>query len=447
MSSEYDNDLVDTAVIHIKAKEFVSARRYLERALNVADDPDTRARASWYLSQITDDPAQKRSLLEDVLSYNRGDAQARRALAILDGRLKAEDVIDADKLAPQAEGEVTAAKADRFTCRNCGARLVFAPDGQSLLCENCGYREGQAPSQLSPKFGEFGAGPTRSPQPEEQDFVLAMATAAGHRKATALHAITCQGCGANLLLPPEAISATCPYCGTPHVVDLAATRELIEPDAVIPFAFDREHAERLLTDWGKQQGLPPGSRASLPSGIYLPVWTFDMNGEVPYSAEIMVKDGNKTVVRMINDTYAILYNDVAVPASRKLNGLLNTALPAYQIGQAVAYEPHYLANWPAEVYEISLADASLEARARSVRRMKRQIADYLQTAYDGFTAVTVRAALLSADSFKLVLVPAWITTYQAGAQLRQALVDGQTGSVHGEEPPRSPLDWLGKFFQ
>jgi hypothetical protein len=320
--------------------------------------------------------------------------------------------------------------------------MVFAPDGASLLCENCGYHEGGQTADPAQSGAGSGGG-----SPEEQDFIVAMATALGHRKSVAMHAFTCQGCGANFLLPPEVISATCSYCGTPHVLDVKAARELLPPDAVIPFAFGRERAERILADWAREQGLPPGSLAGVPRGIYLPIWTFDLDGEIPYRAEIQVKEGNDTRVQVINDTYPVMYNDVAVPASRKSGALLEAALPAYRLGDAVAYHPRYLADWPAEVYEISMSDASLEARARSVRRMQRQVAEYLQTAYAGVKTLTTNSAILSAESFKLVLVPAWITTYTAGPQLRQALVNGQTGSVHGEDGPKGPLDWLARLFK
>jgi predicted RNA-binding Zn-ribbon protein involved in translation (DUF1610 family) len=444
MSSDYDRDLVDSAFIHIKAKEFDAARRYLERALDIADDPDTHARASWLLSQITDDPARKRSLLEDVLSYNRNDPQARRALAILDGKLKPDEIIDADRLAPAAEGEVQPAQANRFACPNCGARMVFSPDGQSLLCENCGYHEGQSPltDPSAPARGAKGRA-----QPGERDFVLAMATLAGHRKPVAMHAFTCRGCGASLILPPEAISATCSYCGTPHVVDLSASRELIEPDAIIPFAFDQARAESLLSNWIRQQGGPAPRSAAHPRGIYLPVWTFDMSGDVPFQATIEEKRGNDTVVHVIHDSYPVLYNKVTVPATNKLGSLLGTALSDYRLGEAIAYGPRYLADWPAEVYQISMADASLEARARSLQRLNGQIADYLSVNYDGYSAVTTSPAVLSTESFKLVLIPAWISNLRIGAQLRPVLVNGQTGFVHTEESKKSPLDWLGKLFK
>jgi predicted RNA-binding Zn-ribbon protein involved in translation (DUF1610 family) len=444
MSSDYDSDLVETAFLHMKAREFEAARQYLERALDIADDPDTRARASWLLSQITDDPAHKRSLLEEVLSYNHGDPEARRALAILDGKLRPDEIVNPDKLAPAPEGEVEPAQADRFTCPNCGARLVFSPDGESLLCEHCGYRSSLALAPDSANLGADGGG-------QERDFVLAMATGAGHTKPVAMHAFTCQGCGANLILRPEAISATCPYCGTPHVVDLAASRDLIEPEALVPFAFDRERAETLLAEWvGKQTGSTTGSTVrsgTRPRGIYLPVWTFDLDGDVPFQAAIEEKQGNQTVMRVIHDSFPVMYNQVAVPASRKLGSLLAIALAGYRLAEAVTYDPRYLADWPAEVYQISMADASLEARAHSVQRIKREIADYLKATYDGVANITTSPAVLSTEAFKLVLIPAWISDLHTGAQLRPILVNGQTGSIHTEEPAKSPLGWLGKLFK
>jgi hypothetical protein len=169
---------------------------------------------------------------------------------------------------------------------------------------------------------------------EERDFVLAMATAAGHRKPVAMHAFTCRGCGANLILPPEAISATCSYCETPHVVDLSASRELVEPDAIIPFSFDQARAETLLSDWVRGQGSSGPRSAAHPRGIYLPIWTFDMDGDVPYQATIEEKRGNETVVRVINDSFPVLYGQVPVPATHRLSSLLSAALPGYRLAAA-----------------------------------------------------------------------------------------------------------------
>jgi hypothetical protein len=282
---------------------------------------------------------------------------------------------------------------------------------------------------------------------EDRDFIIAMATLAGHRKPVSMHAFTCQGCGANLILPPEAISATCPYCDTPHVVDLSSSRELLQPDAIIPFAFDQERAASLLSNWlNGQAGSRPRS-ATRPRGIYLPVWTFDLTGDVPFEARVEEKRGNDTVVYVIHDSYPALYNEITVPATKKLADLLPGALPGYRLGEALAYHPRYLADWPAEVYQVSMSDASLEARARSVQRMKREIAEYLSVRYDKFSSITTSTAVLSIQAFKLVLIPAWVGSLRVGQQLRPVLVNGQTGTVHAEEPPGSPLDWLKRLFK
>ena len=134
MPSDFDNELVKTAVYHFKAKEYDLARRYLERALDVVDDEETRAKASFLLSEITTDPVEKRKLLETVLAWDRNNAQARRALMILDGKLKPEEIVDADHLPAQDTG-VQASNADRFTCPNCGGTLELGMD----KCEYCGH--------------------------------------------------------------------------------------------------------------------------------------------------------------------------------------------------------------------------------------------------------------------------------------------------------------------
>ena len=197
MPSDFDNELVKTAAIHVKAKEYDLARRYLERALDVVDDEETRAKASWLMCEITTDPIEKRKLLETVLAWDRNNAQARRALMILDGKLKPEDIVDADRLPAQDSG-VQSSNTDRFACPNCGARMVFAPDGHSLYCEHCSRNE-----TLADQFD--------GDEPAGRDFLLAMATVQGHRKPVAMHSFQCRGCGATFLLAPEVISATCSW--------------------------------------------------------------------------------------------------------------------------------------------------------------------------------------------------------------------------------------------
>ena len=90
------------------------ARRYLERATYLDGTRDQVARAYLWLSRIAEDPEEKRELLEWVLGYEPTNAEALRALAILDKRLDPEDIIDPDALdrsndeQPQAAPEASA---------------------------------------------------------------------------------------------------------------------------------------------------------------------------------------------------------------------------------------------------------------------------------------------------------------------------------------------------
>jgi len=56
MPGEYDNDLLREGIFHYKVEEFDTARNYIERALENADDLQTRAQANYYLSLLSNDP-------------------------------------------------------------------------------------------------------------------------------------------------------------------------------------------------------------------------------------------------------------------------------------------------------------------------------------------------------------------------------------------------------
>jgi len=434
MSSDYDDELVRTAVFHIKAREFDLARRYLERALDVVDDEETRAKASWWLSEITTDPVEKRNLLETVLAWDRNNAQARRALMILDGKLKPDEIVDADHLPAQDTG-VQAASADRFTCPNCGARMVFAPDGHSLYCEHCTRNE-----TLADQFD--------GDEPVERDFLLAMATAQGHRKPVAMHSFQCRGCGAAFILAPDVISATCSYCGSPHVIAIDETRELIEPDGIIPFAFEQKNAGRYLVNWAKKKKVKPDGKVQRPQGIYLPVWSFDLGGEIPYTAQITVNERNsrKMVVKTISDTHPVVATNVPVAATCKQGSLLKDALEGFNLAEAVSYDPRFLSDWPAEVYEITMSDASLDAR-KTVYDQTRHEVELLLGIQGNISNFKPASSSMSIELFKLLLVPAWLTSYTVEGKTYKVLVNGQTGAVTGETPSLDLLGWVGNILK
>jgi len=423
MPSDYDDDLLKEGIRHAKAGEERLARRYLERALDAADDSRTRALASFHLSQMEDDPKKKRQYLEETLAFDPVHPEARRALAILDGRLKPDEIIDPDALPPLPVGEQQA-QADRFTCPNCGGRMVYAPDGGSLTCEFCASRQA-----LGGKVAD------------EQDFFAAMASARGHTTAVSTQVFHCQGCGAEFTLGARELSAVCAWCGSPQVV--RQDRMLPSPDAILPFGFDGQEARRYLHQWLEKNSLVPAAEPPAPRPLYLPVWSFDLTGRIPWSGQVYRNEENVP----ISGEEVIYEDDVIIPAVRHQPRLVSALLAGLNFSVTAPYDPRYLAGWPAEVPALSLSNAALEARRIAVERASRSV----QAEHGSVMNLRYQSSALSVSAYRLVLVPVWLAEVSvlvgkggrnARMQSCPLLVDGVTGAVHGQPPSRRISAWL-----
>ena len=65
----------------------------------------------------------------------------------------------------------------------------------------------------------------------------------------------------------------------------------------------------------------------------------------------------------VRDGYPVQINDMPIPASRKLSAVFLRLIPTFELKAVKPYDPRYLSNWPAEVYDIPMAEASLDARS------------------------------------------------------------------------------------
>jgi hypothetical protein len=417
MPTEYDNDLLREGIFHYKVKEYDIARVYIQRALENADDMQTKSQAYYYLSLLTDDPVQKRKYLEETLVIDMTNAEARRALAVLDGKLKPTDIVNPDQMPAPATGTETV-QTDRYTCPKCGGRMVYSPDGTSLICEYC--------SRNQPLSTKTASG--------EQDFIVAMANGSGQRSPVAVQTFQCQGCGATFVLAPDEISATCAYCGSVHVVALKEKQQMIEPDSILPMAFDQKQATWDLVHWVEDMKISLQEQVQAPRGLYLPGWTFDIIGSIPWNGMVY---RNKREVP-ISGQKEINFNDVRILGSKKLANLMVKALPEFDFSQATAYDARFLAGWMADVYDLPMAEASLDARQVAVEHVRTTIRqEFGQIQNLGYSTSGIMVS-----AFKLVLVPVWVTEIQTHDRSGRVLINGQTGSVHSEIPEHGLAGWL-----
>jgi hypothetical protein len=135
-------------------------------------------------------------------------------------------------------------------------------------------------------------------------------------------------------------------------------------------------------------------------------------------------------------TAAVLMNDILVPATASLPADALGKL-TFDLSAARLYKDDLLASWPAEVYTVSMADASLAARVRAVDRVN----DDIRFQANGTAPENLRVDRrgVAVMSYKLLLLPVWVVTYAYRDRPYRALVNGQTAQVAGDTPYSNAL--------
>jgi hypothetical protein len=418
-------DLLVRGVAAAKANQEDEARFFLEWLLRLDPPEDECIEACYWLSEVSSDPAEKRRLLEETLARRPSDYRARRSLAVLEGRLNPQEIVNPDRLMARAEQGPVAAQ--RFECPQCGGRLTFTPDGSSLTCEYCSRNQVLATSQTG-----------KDPGPAEMDFTVALATAQGHVQPIDMRTFECQACAARFLLPPQAISLTCPYCVSVYVIEAGENKSVIPPESVIPFVFPASEAQQLLRKFlAFRKRRDPITDANL-HGLYLPVWKFTISGYLPWEGREYQHGEWKTA----SGQKLILYDDILVLATHTLPEVWSEEVKRFHYHLAVPYDPAYLADWPAETYQITLSDASLKARWQALERLRKSL-NHEQTG--PINDLKVNSMDLLIQSFQFILVPIWIAHLKDGDQPCSVLINGQTGEIRAQlarSEKRGLLSWL-----
>ena len=249
---------------------------------------------------------------------------------------------------------------------------------------------------------------------QEQDFLAALPTDRGHTwELPVARWLACQGCGANFTLPPAQSTASCPFCESAHVAEAERGPDLIAPEAVIPFCLDAEAVTRGILRWlAERRGGPAdlARRAILltPKPVYLPFWTFNVLGQVSWRGSLTAEYGDEP--KPVSGSQPVWLDNFLVPASHTLPQAVQAGLTDFDLSALVPYSPDLLADWPVEVYQIPLGDASLVAHQHAYHAAMRGVRDGF-TAGETIHGLSSDSSGLVVDSFKLVLLPVWVASY------------------------------------
>jgi hypothetical protein len=98
-----------------------------------------------------------------------------------------------------------------------------------------------------------------------------------------------------------------------------------------------------------------------------------------------------------------------------------------------AYDARYLADFPAERYQTTVAAASLKARGDVMKALRKRPQRYIQTVnYRDFKLSA--SGGLSVQSYKLILLPLWIAHYKVDDDMYDVTINGQNKVIYGARP-------------
>lgn len=332
----------------------------------------------------------------------------------------------------------------KFSCPACGAEATWNPSKQALVCGFCGT---VSPAKLETQ-----------PQGEaivEHDLVTALRSIpeAARGWKTERVQVRCQSCQAISVFEPGRVGQRCDFCGSSSLVPYEEVKESIRPESLLMFKLSENQVRDSVRAWYGNRFWAPSAlkRHALTDqlkGIYIPYWTFDAQVHADWTAqsgyyyyvteEYTDSNGNRQTrqVQQINwvpssGSLDHFFDDELVCASKGVDRGLVEEIEDFPTKELVPYQAGFLAGWVVERYQIDLMAAAQASRqtmaAKTEQLCSRQV--------PGDTQRDLRVALFwSGQTFKHILVPVWLLTYDFQGKSYQAVVNGYTGAIAGHYP-------------
>jgi len=386
-----------------------------------------------WLTETTDDPAEKAEYLEQALAADPRNFAARRGLAQLTGKPIESEEFSPDTMPPvnQTDEPVLAKAKETFLCPKCGGHLEFNIQANALTCLYCGFI-----SEMEDK----------SAADREQFMDPVLKSESGHRWAASQQQMACSRCGAHSLWPPGQAAAECPYCGSRHLIESQDTEGLVDPQAIAVMQVDEKQAANNIIEWlGKGWTVPDdlrdSARKTLLRPAYYPFWTFDGTMDIHWSCDI--NEGSSRQPNWVGRSGVEfeMFDDLLVPGLTSIKFKDLNRLGVFNLKDVVEFDPDFLAGWPALTYNRPLAKATLLAREQIVRKVRRELHFRVLPGHQKRNLNT-GGVNWSDMTFKHVLLPVWIGAYRYKGVEYSVMVNGQTGNVTGEKP-KDTLKTLG----
>jgi predicted RNA-binding Zn-ribbon protein involved in translation (DUF1610 family) len=335
---------------------------------------------------------------------------------------------------------------EKHACPACGAQAEWNPTKQKLVCPFCGTESPYAIDRATGKVVEV-------------DLVAALRDLPADERGwqTATRSVQCQSCKAVMVFEGDRVGQNCEFCGSPALVSYDEIKAPIRPHGVLPFRVDTARVRDDIRRWWRSKWLAPNklSKTSLVDtvhGLYIPYWTFDARVHCPWDAEAghyyyVTVEGRDSKGRSVtrqerrvrweaaSGVVDHFFDDEPVPGTQGLPIELLRQVEPFPTQEVVSYDTAFLAGHVVEHYKVVLLDAANQSQ----EQMQRTLMQLCAQQVPGDTHRNLRIhPVYSGRTFKHVLVPIWLLSYNYGHRAFQVIVNGYTGKIAG----RYPYSWI-----
>jgi hypothetical protein len=332
----------------------------------------------------------------------------------------------------------------KFSCPACGGEAQWNPAKQALVCPFCG--------NTSPASAQLTA--TGQQVIVEHDLVAALRGIPDTQRGWQAEKISvkCQSCQAISVFDPGKVGQRCDFCGSTALVPYEEIKDAFRPESLLPMKLSETQVRDAIRRWYGNRWFAPNllKRAALTDtvkGLYIPYWTFDAqvhadwtaeSGYYYYETETYEENGQTKTrqvqkVRWVPSSGALdhFFDDELVSASRGVKEGMLRGIEPFPTKQLVPYQPGFLSGWTVERYQIDLIAAAKEAREEMDEKMEQLCS--AQVPGDTQRNLQVETDY-SGQTFKHILTPIWLLTYNYGKRNFQVVINGYTEAIAGAYP-------------
>lgn len=322
-----------------------------------------------------------------------------------------------------------------YKCPNCGGPLEFSSEKQKLCCPFCD-------SEYTVE--EFNAAPLQTTVSEDDSWNgVIEAGQWDDSELAGLAEYICRSCGGTILTDKTTASATCPYCDNPVVMnDLVS--DALRPEYVIPFKLNKDAAraefeKHLLGKKLLPKAFTEDNHIDEIKGIYVPYWIFDADVDAKFSYDAKTENTWKENDEEVTETKTfklfrkgtLRFEAIPVDASVKMPDDLMESIEPFDLSEAAAFNPGYLAGYSADRYSIG-TDETIERARERLERSTRDI--FLDTVSEYTDVQETFSQILPDIQARYVLYPVWILNTVWNDKTYTFAMNGQTGKFVGDLP-------------